>query len=670
MLKLTRLIIVIIVPLFALALLTFSSSTTRFIQPNPSGPFARPFQLAQITQRAQSLQLIKSAQAQLSDAQKFYTKLTTIYEVDQSAKTKVKHQFTIKNLTPTAFIKQYSLALAYPDLEELKVYDGKNAIDFTTEKTNYQTTINITFDNDAVGEGKVRTFTIEYTNTDLATIGGNSLEVHAPGLSDPEQYNEHEVKIITPLKYGNALRANHEIASRDIAENGIATNFKNLSGDALSVLYGDSQLYDMTLRFNLDNTGGEVALMQLALPPDTSFQKMYYRSLDPFPQDIKRDADGNWIAQYLVPANSGLSIYLTALVNVTIEPRSDFIDAQPTSNLTKKDDFWETNTQRIKEEANNYRTPKEIYDFVVQALSYDTSLDQTNHARFGAKKALDKPEQALAEEFTDVFVALARANDIPARRVIGYAFSKNNQLRPTNFAGDILHVWPEYYDSKLNHWVPVDPTWGNTTGGVDYFDQFDLNHVVFAINGNSSSLPYPAGTYKSSGVESQDIEIGLSEEKLPQSNPSFEVEIQPIKILKFNLPGFYNLILKNKTGEAWYDTSIDFEYNPDIAKINKGKSLQIPAILPFQTYSLEMIANTRGMKVIDNFAVNISLKSKESNTDNAEEQKIIYEKQENNLSAGPSFIGYIKDTKILVFLGVGLTIFILIGGSVLVFRRT
>ena len=39
---------------------------------------------------------------------------------------------------------------------------------------------------------------------------------------------------------------------------------------------------------------------------------------------------------------------------------------------------------------------------------------------------------------------------------------------------------------------PVDPTWGDTTGGVDYYNFFDLNHIVFAYNGKSSEQPPPA----------------------------------------------------------------------------------------------------------------------------------------------------------------------------------
>ena len=42
----------------------------------------------------------------------------------------------------------------------------------------------------------------------------------------------------------------------------------------------------------------------------------------------------------------------------------------------------------------------------------------------------------------------------------------------------------------------VDPTWGNTTGGVDYFDVLDFDHVAFVQRGYDSEYPVPAGGYK------------------------------------------------------------------------------------------------------------------------------------------------------------------------------
>ena len=108
-------------------------------------------------------------------------------------------------------------------------------------------------------------------------------------------------------------------------------------------------------------------------------------------------------------------------------------------------------------------------------------------------------------EFTDLFIALARAAGIPAREINGYAYTENPELQPLSLVADVLHSWPEYWDSSQKVWRPVDPTWEDTTGGIDYFDKFDLSHVTFVIHGKNTNYPYPAGSYKNPQSLQKDV---------------------------------------------------------------------------------------------------------------------------------------------------------------------
>src|SRR3989344_2583826 len=115
-------------------------------------------------------------------------------------------------------------------------------------------------------------------------------------------------------------------------------------------------------------------------------------------------------------------------------------------------------------------------------------------------------------EFTVLFIALARAAGIPAREVNGFAYTQNEKERPLSLVKDVLHAWPEYYDSDIQTWVMVDPTWGNTTGGVDYFYTLDFDHFAFVIKGVNSSYPIPAGGYKiSQDLQTKDININFGD---------------------------------------------------------------------------------------------------------------------------------------------------------------
>ncbi len=64
---------------------------------------------------------------------------------------------------------------------------------------------------------------------------------------------------------------------------------------------------------------------------------------------------------------------------------------------------------------------------------------------------------------------------MPLRKTIGFG--------PLSLIADVLHAWPEYYDQQQNVWVAIDPTWADTTGGIDYFSKLDLRHLTFAIQG-------------------------------------------------------------------------------------------------------------------------------------------------------------------------------------------
>ena len=93
---------------------------------------------------------------------------------------------------------------------------------------------------------------------------------------------------------------------------------------------------------------------------------------------------------------------------------------------------------------------------------------------------------------------MSRALNIPSREINGYAYTTNTALRPLAQETDILHAWPEFYDSANNSWIQVDPTWGNTTGGIDYFHQLDFSHITFVRHGLEPTYPLPAGVYKDS----------------------------------------------------------------------------------------------------------------------------------------------------------------------------
>ncbi|MBP7768744.1 hypothetical protein KA082_02840, partial [Candidatus Woesebacteria bacterium] len=265
----------------------------------------------------------------VSAQEPFKTELTTTYVVDTSGTTKITHTFVVTNTTPTTFLRQYALKLHTTNIENIVVKNANKELQPEIDKQATLTSINITFPDQIVGEGKRREFSILYESKDVADISGKVLEVHIPPFADSEEYARHTVILKTPIQFGKAARSTPIPTNVTIDTSGLVTTFEQPAKTAISAFFGEEQYYKVTLRYRLENKTSSTGLAQIALPPDTSFQRVHIFSLDPPTNDIKIDTDGNWIATYTLPSQSNQDVYLTAAIKVTLEPSSYIPITQP-----------------------------------------------------------------------------------------------------------------------------------------------------------------------------------------------------------------------------------------------------------------------------------------------------------------------------------------------------
>lgn len=521
--------------------------------------------------------------APVSADDNFGVSLVSTYTVTPTGSTIVEQQFTLTNKKPTLFVKQYAVEFGSSKLKNVRVFNKNGPIEANVVSGENKTSIGITFDDKIVGEGKNRTFTIQFENQDSAVATGNVLELYVPKLSNAKEYDNYKVVIKTPQRYGIPVRispSNYQFSGN---EEHVIMTFPSIGEQSISALFGEQQVFSYTLNYNLENPTTSIGLIQIALPPDTSRQKVQYTSLEPSPKEITRDKDGNWIATYEIAAEKKLDVILKGKAIVALDPRYTVpgIEIAP---LTQPQKFWETDRPEIQELAKKYKTPKEIYDYVTATLSYNYNKINGSAERLGALTSLTEPTNAACQEFTDLYIAIARAAGIPARRATGYAYTANSRLRPLGLVEDVLHAWPEYYDADKKDWVPIDPTWGNTTGGINYFDQFDFNHMVFAINGSSSITPYAAGSYKRSQENTKDVNVEFgTDTSLPQLDVVTTVKRQqgPLAFLTNK----YDLTITNRTGSAWYDLPIKISSN-DPAIHAASEEMKLDYLLPFQSRTI------------------------------------------------------------------------------------
>ncbi len=489
--------------------------------------------------------------------------------VNESGRTKVIQNITITNLTSQLYAQNYSLTIGTQRIDEVKAADSTgNIIPMVTSESG-QTTINVPFAAKVVGVGQQLPFTLNFTSGDIAIKKGRIWEIIIPGIELNPNLNSYTIKLNVPSFFGQPVFISPKSQAERIWQ------LSEHLGKGIRLIYGDYQSYRYSINYFLPYSS-QSEYQEITLIPDTAFQKSILSRLSPLPINVTTDRDGNWLARYQVPKNGNLNITAEGDVLEYVNPQKEYKSqlSQADKKLyTRELPFWEQ-TPQIASIAANLKNPKKIYDWVVDNLTYDYNRVNIGNTRIGAAKVIENPASAVCTEFSDLFISLARANQIPARELQGYAYTTNSRLQPLSLSSDVLHAWVEYYSSDLGFWIPVDPTWANTTKGADFFTQPDFNHVVFTILGEKSDYPYPAGSFKAD-KNSKDVYIDFSKDEISLPKPEIELMLNlPSKIYS-GIKQSGQIIITNKGKVMIPATKLQLDQNLPIS-MTADKSQNIP----------------------------------------------------------------------------------------------
>jgi len=487
------------------------------------------------------------------------------YRVNPDGIVNVNQKISLTNKISAVYASQYSFALPSGNIKNIKATDRAGPCRIEIKQEKETTLVNVLFNEQILGAGKTLTFELNFDRLDLAQKDGEIWEIIIPKIGDLTNLNDYNLTLTVPQSFGQpAFIRPQPIEEKQ--EGGLTVyrfvKSQNIAGGVLAT-FGPFQIFDFTLFYHLQNPNFSLGETEIALPPDTAFQQITLNKVEPLPLNVRVDGDGNWLAKYQLGSKEKLDIVVTGQAKILAQPQSGF--PQPEKSSLEKNLqtalFWEVDEPQIKKLAQELKTPRAIYDFVVKTLDYSFQRVESEPERLGALKALGNPDQAICMEFTDLFVTLARAAGIPSRAVDGFAYTDDSRLRPLSLMTDVLHVWPEYYDEEKNLWRPIDPTWGQTTGGIDYFQQTDLRHFAFAIHGEDSQTPYPAGSYKLPSTLGKDVQVTFGEypKVLGLEDKDLDVFLSlPPKVFYGEVKKG-SLLLKNQTPKAFYEIEIDLQ---------------------------------------------------------------------------------------------------------------
>jgi len=523
----------------------------------------------------------------------FETKYQSSYQVQSDGRTLIRQEINLTNQLSQVYATKYSLILQTGNPTEVTAQNDQGQLESKIFQRDGQTIIDVYFKEPIVGAGKGQDFVVTYSLDEIAQKNGQVWEIKIPRIGNLDLINEYTLRLTVPDDLGQkAFISPAPIEEIHQDKQTVFRFSKNqLEGGIIAVL-GKMQIFDYLLNYHLENLTNSSTVTQIALPPGTPYQEVFYQNLTPLPDKMEVDPDGNWLATYQLTGKERKNITLRGKAKITAQKREEFFWPKTINletNLSEQK-YWPVNNSLITSQAEKLKNPREIYNFVVETLEYDLSQVNENSRRKGALAALNNPKQAICTEFTDLFIALARAKGIPAREINGYAYTTEAKLKPLGIVVDILHSWAQYWDEDSQEWQPVDPTWAKTTQGVDFFNRLDLNRLVLAIHGQNSQQPAPAGSYKTNSSTGKDVQVTFGTfADFPESQIELEVILDQNLLNNKQKQG--RLIVSNHQGIAHYPKN--FVVKPE-ASINFKQNITDVVLPPFSQKEIDFTIESAG----------------------------------------------------------------------------
>lgn len=185
------------------------------------------------------------------------------------------------------------------------------------------------------------------------------------------------------------------------------------------------------------------------------------------PFEIKDDSIGNQIMMFHIDQ---LPPYVNKVVQIKVEltvSENDGSMDKPELFL-KIEPFIESDHPEIHEKAITLKgatsldTARNIYDWVANNIQYSGYTQKAQGALYALKK-----KKGDCTEFMYLFIALARANNIPARGLGGYVVHGDAVLDSSQY-----HNWAEFY---------VDGKWHIADPQRKQFMQTDADYIAMQI---------------------------------------------------------------------------------------------------------------------------------------------------------------------------------------------
>lgn len=372
----------------------------------------------------------------------------------------------------------------------------------------------------ALNSGMSQIFELSYDTNELNEVVGKVTNVIVPGLEasyeqirvDSDTNSTTEVIYNTELHVPQTSEPSTFIYPTPVETSEIpgfivyTFSTESILGKSIWSQIGTEQIYSFKItqvapQTDTTTTDQLSFLSQnkytIALPRqyNETNQQVYFSSITPTPTEIWQDTEGNLLASFYVDANKETEIlvegYITVSTNSDPIPLDKTLDDIPLIEMDRylaPAEYWEVNSPDIMAKAaelsgsstNIIDILRSDYQFIVDSIDYDQFKYGSNNQRQGALATLNGGD-SVCMEYSDLLIALTRAQGIPSRAAYGYGYDPK-------YSGDQLdHQWVQVWLPDYG-WLTIDPTWGET--GREFIGS-DLDHALWYVAAENPNTPAP-----------------------------------------------------------------------------------------------------------------------------------------------------------------------------------
>jgi len=231
--------------------------------------------------------------------------------------------------------------------------------------------------------------------------------------------------------------------------------------------------------FSIKNTSNrevvDLKIKVLVGHDDSLYQEPIETTVTPEPTEWNTDQLGNKYAiidvkslpagreQQVIIERSSVN-YAIAFDKSIYDIKDDFSDflenpknlqyLLPSKGIESDNEIFITDVKDIDNSYSATHRAFGIFTYVNISMTYDTDTRYANTSALVGRTS----KRGVCTEFAGVFVALCRANGIPARIVSGYWPQKDFRSGvEETFASSARHSWAEFYVPTVG-WVPAEPS--------------------------------------------------------------------------------------------------------------------------------------------------------------------------------------------------------------------